>query len=552
VDTAPTARIAQPEAGGSAITLENSEPLFYLAVALNACGYDAGLAESSPIRAKVRGEINDELAASAPARDARDALCTFIRLHALADPGRDIAQYVSLALYLSPPPDLAPTVDETELPPDSTQVVGVLPLVRSFADAVHLQALWSEHRPEYEGLIDRIHDPLTKMVLDTNIYLRLPVSSYDGRRFLVLLEPMLAPTETNARIYANDYIVVVSPAAQPADLVRMDLVRHIYLQFLVEPLIYARASAMDRLQPLLKPVQQAPLEFTYKSDVATLLTECVIKAVEAQTMDVGIPRPAKPVIKDRSDQERYETEIIAYDRQAEVVRQKRVELDMRQGWVLVDYFYNQLGMMQREGSGLKDKIGPMVYGMDVDRQRHQAEQIVFLPEGSGDSLVRRTPRQIAGLDLAEMKLMKGDVDDIEGAEEIAVAALEKDAANPQAHYLLGRIDLMQHDADGAVEHLTKTVELSHDPRSIAWAHIYLGRIYDIEQPPERDKAIVEYRAALANRDSQPDTKAAAEQGIKEPFVAKGAAGARVRQDDSQELDPTGKAEKESYRPTPRE
>jgi tetratricopeptide (TPR) repeat protein len=130
--------------------------------------------------------------------------------------------------------------------------------------------------------------------------------------------------------------------------------------------------------------------------------------------------------------------------------------------------------------------------------------------------------------------------------------LEKDAANPQAHYLLGRIDLMQHDADGAVEHLTKTVELSHDPRSIAWAHIYLGRIYDIEQPPERDKAIVEYRAALANRDSQPDTKAAAEQGIKEPFVAKGAAGARVRQDDSQELDPTGKAEKESYRPTPRE
>jgi hypothetical protein len=498
----------------------------------------------------VRGEINDELAGSALARDARDALCTFIRLHALADPGRDIAQYVSLALYLSPPPQLAPTVDETELPPDSTQVVGVLPLVRSFAEAVHMQALWAEHRPEYEGLIDRIHDPLTKMVLDTNIYLRLPVSSYDGRRLLVLLEPMLAPTETNARIYANDYVVVVSPALQPPDSVRMDLVRHIYLQFLVEPLIYARNSAIGRLQPLLKPVQQAPLEFTYKSDVAALLTECVIKAIEAQTMDVGIPRPEKPVIKDRSDQERYESEMIAYDRQAEVVRQKRVELDMRQGWVLVDYFYNQLGMMQREGSSLKDKIGPMVYGMDVDRERHQAEQIVFLPEGSGDSLVRRTPRQVTGLDLAEMKLMKGDIDDIEGAEEIAVAALEKDPANAQAHYLLGRIDLMQHDPDGAVEHLTKTVQLSHDPRSIAWAHIYLGRIYDIEQPPERDKAIAEYKAALASRDSQPDTKDAAEKGIKEPFVAKGATGAPARRDDSEELDPTGKAEKESYRPTP--
>jgi len=37
----------QPEAAGSAITLETSEPLFYLSAALNACGYDTGLAESS-------------------------------------------------------------------------------------------------------------------------------------------------------------------------------------------------------------------------------------------------------------------------------------------------------------------------------------------------------------------------------------------------------------------------------------------------------------------------------------------------------------------------
>ena len=75
----PVPRIAQPEAGGSAITLETSEPLFYLATALNACGYDTGLAASSPIRRKVRDEINAELADSASARDARDPLCAFIR-----------------------------------------------------------------------------------------------------------------------------------------------------------------------------------------------------------------------------------------------------------------------------------------------------------------------------------------------------------------------------------------------------------------------------------------------------------------------------------------
>ena len=559
----PVPRIAQPEAGGSAITLETSEPLFYLATALNACGYDAGLAESSPVRLKVREEINAELAESAPARDARDALCTFIREHALNDPGRSLAQYVSLALYLGPPPMLTPTVDESELPPDSTQVVDVLPLVRTFAEAVHLDALWFEHHPEYERFVDRIHDPLTKMVLDTNIYLHLPVTSYEGRRFLILLEPMLSPAATNARYNGIDSVVVVSPAAQPPNSVPMDLIRHTYLHFMVEPLVYSHSYTMERLVPLLKPVQTAPLEFTYKSDIAALLTECLIKAIEVQMMDVGIPKPAKPdLLRDRSESEHYQDQMTVYDRQAEAVRRKAVDLDMRQGWVLVEYFYNQLGMMAKEGVSLKDNIGPMVFGMDVDRERHHDEQIAFLPEGSGADVavreaVRHTPPPMTGLELAEMKLIKGDVN---GAGELADAALKADPNNAEAHFLLGRIDLIQSDPNGALENLTETVNLSHDPRTIAWAHIYLGRMYDIARDPDdpdailpqRDKAIAEYKAALANRDSRPDTKDAAEKGLKQPFtLPKRTAASSDEQGgaDSTPLDPTGKAEKESYRPT---
>jgi tetratricopeptide (TPR) repeat protein len=562
VEQARPPRIAQPEAGGSAITLETSESLYYVAAALNACGYDAGLAESSPIRQKVRDEINEELAASAPARDARDAVCTFIREHALNDPGRSLAQYVSLALYLGPPPLLTPTVDESDLPPDATQVVEVLPLLRTFAEAVRLDALWFEHHPEYEGFVDRIHDPLTTMVLSTNIYLRLPASGYEGRRFLVLLEPMLSPAATNARIYGDDYVVVVSPAAQPPASVPMDLIRHTYLHFTIEPLVYASPGAMDRLLPLLKSVQDAPLEFYYKSNIDLLLTECLIKAVEAHTMDVGIPVPAKPnAVKDRSDFDRYQGEMTVYDRQAEAVRRKAVDLDMRQGWVLVDYFYGKLGAMEKEGSSLKDNIGQMVYGMDVGHERHRDEQIAFLPEGSGGDLVfrdpvHRTPRALTGLDLAEAKLMKSDLD---GADELAEAALKTNPANAEAHYVLGRIDLMEGDPDEALHHLTQTVQLSHDPRTIAWAHIYLGRMYDIARDPnnpdeilpQRDKAIAEYQAALANRDSQPDTKEAAEKGIKQPFtLPKRTVAPTGQQDNSDALDPSGKAEKESYRPTP--
>jgi hypothetical protein len=61
-----------------------------------------------------------------------------------------------------------------------------------------------------------------------------------------------------------------------------------------------------------------------------------------------------------------------------------------------------------------------------------------------------------------------------------------------------------------------TLEASKNPRVLAWSHIFLGRIKDVEQ--DRDGAIAEYKAALTVRDGQPDTKEAAETGLKKPFT----------------------------------
>jgi len=545
-------RVAQPEAGGAAITLETSEPLFYLATALNTCGYDADLENSAPVRKQIRDEINQALASAPPAaRDHRDALCAYIRQHAVADSGLNLAQYISLSLYLNPPPLLNPSVEETELPPDSTQIVNILPLLRTFAEDINLNAIWVTHRPEYEELVNQVHDPLTKAVLNTNIYLRLPVSSYDGRRFLVLLEPMLAPSTTNARIYGTDYIVVSSPSGNPLGQVHMDEIRHTYLHYVIEPLVYARASAMDRLLPLLKTVQDAPLDFIYKSDISAFITENLIKAVEAHTMDTGSPKPKRPSqVKQRSDMTNYEAELTAWERQAETVRRKEVDLDVRQGWVLAAYFYDKLGQMEKDGGSLKEDIAEMVYGMDVDRERHSATQVSFLPEGSHD-FVKRAPRQLKGIDLAEMKLMKGDVD---GAGMMADEALKSNPNDPKANYLAGRVELVQGDPESALAHLNKTLTLAKDPRTLAWTHIYLGRLYDVardpehpdQEHPERSKALAEYKAALAVRDSQPDTKAAAENGLKEPFLLPRRS--TDPGDDNKPIDPTGKAEKDAYRP----
>ena len=110
-------------------------------------------------------------------------------------------------------------------------------------------------------------------------------------------------------------------------------------------------------------------------------------------MDVGIPKPKPSASKQRADLERFDAETAAYDKQAEAVRRKSVDLSVRQGWVLVDYFYTQLAQMEKEFISLKDYIGEMVYGMDVEREKHKDDQVVFLPQGTQD-VVRRAPRQL--------------------------------------------------------------------------------------------------------------------------------------------------------------
>ena len=539
-------RAAQIEQGGAAVTLETSEPLFQIAVALNACGYNADLDKSAPVRAKVRADVNEALAASEPARASRDALCAYITQHELNDIGLDIGQYVSLALYLSPPPELTPNVSELDLPPQAAAVVNVLPLLRTFAEDIQLHYIWLKHRAEYEALTARVHDPMTHMILATNIFLHQPVSSYDGRRFLVLLEPMLSPSLTNARIYGSDYIIVTSPDNSAGDPVRMDQIRHIYLHYVVEPMVYSRGSAMERIQPLLRGVQDAPLEFFYKSDVVALITECLIKAIEARTYEVAA-KPNGKGLKSREEQEQFAAEQQLYERETAEARQKLVNTDESQGWVLTGYFYAQLGAMEHTGDGLRDEIAPMIYGMDVDRERKHAEEILFVKAAPSDPLRPASPpRRLAGLDLAERDLMQGNVGD---AEDLAEKSLDDPAADKgRARYILARIDLMQKHPDEAIAGFQSALQLSKDPRTQAWSHIYLGRLYDTESVPERDKAVAEYKAALAVRDGRPDTKAAAESGVARPFLLPQRTQTAPTREDDTTFDPTGKAEKQSYKP----
>jgi hypothetical protein len=310
---------------GPTVSLVSSEPVFIMAAALNSCGYDEGLDESAPVRKRIREEVNKALAKSEDARNKRDKVCLFIAQHRMTGSDRDISQYISLALYLTPPPELELSEDLAEMPPDSTQVAEIIPLLKDFVAAVDLHGIWLAVHHTYDDEADRLHDPLTKMIVGTNLYLKMPTSTYAGRRFVVVFEPQFSPHMVNARIYGTDYVVVVSPVDGQ---IRMNDVRHVYLHYMIEPLLLARANAVDRMQPILKVLSDAPLEFRYRSDTVPLTIECLIKAIEARTMDTGVPEYKIPAGADRSELPKYEHEMQVYQQKVDAVRLTTVNHDM--------------------------------------------------------------------------------------------------------------------------------------------------------------------------------------------------------------------------------
>ena len=68
---------------------------------------------------------------------------------------------------------------------------------------------------------------------------------------------------------------------------------------------------------------------------------------------------------------------------------------------------------------------------------------------------------------------------------------------------------------GAQLYFERTLTRSTDPKITAWSHIYLGRIADLKE--DRDSALKHYQAALAADDKSPETKAAAERGLRQPY-----------------------------------
>jgi tetratricopeptide (TPR) repeat protein len=450
---------------------------------MNVCGYDQGLTTSSPIRMEVRAELV-EASKSPDAAEAAKKMCAFYDQHRAAGSDHQLAEYVSLALNLGDPPNFIPKFQEADLPPDAGYVLGFVPLLKQYAAAAKLHAIWLKHQPQYNALINQYHDPVARMITSTDTYLRMPMSGYAGRTYTVYLEPMAAPGEVNSRNYQADYFyMVVTPANNN---LHIDALRHTYLHFVLEPLIAQRATALARLKPILTSVQKAPMASEYKNDTGLLVIESLIRAIEART-------PSDPKLPEK-------------DRQALVNR------DEAEGYVLTDYFYDQLKVFEKGSTGLKDSFPDWLHDIDVEKIRKQASEIQFAAAATPDVMQASKQKTETKVDQAERALASGNP---AGAVQLAQEALAANEDPGKCYFVLARAASISGNMQDARDDFEKAATSSKDARTVAWSHIYLGRILDLQD--EREAAIEQYKAALSTADISPDTRKAAERGLQSPY-----------------------------------
>lgn len=465
------------------VSLETSETLFTVLTAINTCGYDQELSLSDPLRTQIRSEVAKAVENTNKAQDVIGLMCVFYRQHQAPDPSHDLSHYVSLALYLGEPPAFALKLREAELPPDAEVVVGILPLMQAFYEKIGLHAIWERHRACYAELLDTYHEPLAKMTFDTEIYLKMPSSGYLGRQFTVYLDAMGAPGQTNARNYASDYYVVISPT--PGTAIKLQQIRHTYLHYLLDPLALKNGGAFGRLEPLLGAVENAPMDEAFKSNTSLLVNECLIRAIEQRLAKIP------------------ETE-----------RTRAVDDAVKEGYILTRYFYDALGRFEQDPSGMRSAYTDLVGNIEVGKEMKKAAQVQFASQATPEVLRLARPQNDNLLLKAERRLAAGDP---EGAQKLAQKALDEQTNDPgRALFILAEVATANRDIDGARSYFERALQTAHEPKLIAWSHIYLGRIFDLKE--NRDAALDHYREALnAAGANLPEAKLAAQRGLDKPY-----------------------------------
>jgi tetratricopeptide (TPR) repeat protein len=458
------------------VLIEPSEQLFSVLAALNAAGYDAGagMDTGSKARDAVRADLAGKKIPVLP--DIR----RFYEAHRVDDSGRNLGQYISLALLLGPPPDFKFTVAEADLPPDAKNVAGLVPLLQLFYKQADMADLWARASVDFHSAIERYSSPVRRSIELTDAYLRFPAGAYLGRTYTIYLDLLGAPNQVQARIYGSNYYLVITPSKN----LRIHDIRHQYLHFLLDPMAVKYGDEIHHAIALDAVARKAPaLGSDFKADFSLLVTECLIRAIELR-MD-KVPAPGAT---------------------------KQIQQMTASGFILMPYFYDSLQEFEKQDSSMSVYYQQMIQGINPGEEAIRLGKVQFTepPKPAAAASGLTATGQL--LDQGDNYIYSGNYD---GAKTAFEQVLSKDPKSERALFGMAVVASNTRKPDLARKYFEDTLGTATDLRIVTWSHIYLGRLDDISG--NRNKALAQYRAASLTAGRYPEAMRAVETGLREPF-----------------------------------
>lgn len=476
--TAGTARGAQTgKKAATVIRVAPSPQVFATLCALYAAGYPLTLTGVSP---QLRDTIEGVGGLRGP---AVTALREFYRSHRLPSDADTLARFISFAMVVGPPPSFQYTLPQEQLPPDVRDLSGFRKVLGDFYKEEHVDDLWKQVEPSYQAQAAQLRGPVSQIVEVATGYARRLNRFVGGRTFSVFVEPLVG-SQANFRIYSEGYEIAVNPGASGT----MHDIRLAFLHFLLDPLPFNNLALVESKAYLLNFAVHAPrLPDVYKQEFVSFTAECLVRAVDLRLGTLS-----------QSD------------------REAALNEDDRDGYILVRPLYNGLAAYESSTSTLAEYFPTLIGSIDVKAEAARDKQIAFLPAIAPAPSPQSPDAGRIAQWLAEGNRQIANQDG-KGAAATFARVLQLDPKNTRAEYGLAVAAVLNGEGERAHQLFEQVVNTpSADPSVLAWSHIYLGRMNDVAG--RRQEALAQYRAVLAVAGAPPATRAAAEQGIKEPFA----------------------------------
>jgi hypothetical protein len=466
--------------------LDGNKNVFTVLAAINAAGYDAGIESTSnhPFRKAVR----DEIARLKP-RSVLE-IKDFMRQHRQESPAAELRQYVSWALLVGGPPKFGFKYMSNELPPDVAAMQELGPILEKFRSEARIDELWQKVQPAVDQMIERYHVQVLNTVQVANAYLRVPMNSsnYMGRNFQIVVDFMGAPNQIQLHSVLDEYSVYVTHSAEP----QINDIRTAYLHFLLDPLATKFMAKLEEKKALGDYALGSPvLAEHYKADFLLLATRSLIKAIESRMLYSNSARQAS-----------------------------HVEEAMKEGFILTAHFAEQLPAYEKQEQAMRLYFPELVSSIDLKREERRLESFEF-SNSRKVRLAKPGPKPVAP-EISEDEKKLNEAEDfytkreLDRAREAFLAVAERSAekkSQAKAYYGLARIAALKRNPELAEKLFLRTLELDPEPQIRAWSLVYLGRLSDAAG--ERDRAVQNFRAALAVEGASEGARRAAAQGMKQ-------------------------------------